>query len=196
MSGAAEAFARDVRGRYATVLADPPWRFQNRRGKSSPEHGRLYRYPTLSVEEVRAIPVGAAAEERSHLYLWAPNALIPEALTVMQAWGFTYKTVLTWVKMTAGGIWGGGLGWYYRNATEALLFGVRGGLRTLAPGRTRHNVIAAPRTKRHSEKPDAAYRTIEACSPAPRLEVFARAVRAGWSQWGNEMPPTSPAPSA
>src|SRR5579864_7634805 len=86
----------DVQGRYATILADPPWRFQNRTGKMAPEHRRLHRYPTMSFEEIADLPVGKLALPNSHLYLWSPNALLMEALTIMKAWGFTYKTNIVW----------------------------------------------------------------------------------------------------
>jgi len=173
-------------GPYTTICADPPWRFMNRTGKVAPEHQRLLRYPTMTHEEILELPVNRLAAAQSHLYLWAPNALIAEGLEVMKQWGFTYKTNLVWYKTRIdGGPDGRGVGFYFRNVTELVLFGIRGGLRTLSPGRAQVNVI--PKRKReHSRKPDEFYDVIEECSPGPYLELFARHPRPGWSQWGNE----------
>jgi N6-adenosine-specific RNA methylase IME4 len=173
--------------RFGTVLADPPWQFTNRTGKVAPEHRRLARYRTLSLGEIKNLPVGTIAESRAHLYLWVPNALLPEGLTVMAAWGFTYKSNIVWHKVRKdGGSDGRGVGFYFRNVTEIILFGVRGkNARTLAPGRRQVNLIAA-RKREHSRKPDELYPIIEACSPGPYLELFARGTRANWMTWGNE----------
>jgi len=181
-------FAAALRGRrFSTVLADPPWRFTNRTGKMAPEHRRLSRYRTLTTEDIRAIPVGDAVRDTAHLYLWVPNALLPEGLAVMAAWGFSYKSNIVWHKIRRdGGSDGRGVGFYFRNVTELLLFGVRGkNARTLAPGRSQVNMIAT-RKREHSRKPDEQYGVIEACSPGPYLELFARGTRKGWTYWGNE----------
>lgn len=173
--------------RYGTILADPPWRFTNRTGKIAPEHRRLRRYRTMSLEEIVALPVESLARAKSHLYLWVPNALLSEGLTVMKGWGFTYKTNLIWYKIRKdGGPDGRGVGFYFRNVTEMLLFGVRGSLRTLSPGRRQVNLLTAKK-QRHSRKPDGFYDLIEACSGGPYLELFARFLRPGWCQWGDEL---------
>lgn len=183
---AAQHFARTVRGLYSTVVADPPWRFENRTGKVAPEHQRLLRYPTLSVEEICEIPVANAAAKNCHLYLWVPNALLAEGLEVMRRWGFTYKTNIVWLKTRKdGGPDGRGVGFYFRNVTELILFGTRGSMRTLQPGRTQVNILQS-RKREHSRKPDELYDLIESCSPGPYLELFARFARPGWNQWGNE----------
>jgi len=175
--------------RFATVLADPPWRFQNRTGKMAPEHRRLSRYGTMSVAEISALPVAEVTALRAHLYLWVPNALVHEGLAVMAAWGFTYKSNLVWYKTRKdGGPDGRGVGFYFRNVTELLLFGVRGSsARTLAPGRRQTNIIVS-RKREHSRKPDEQYDIIERCSPGPYLELFARHERGAWTAWGNEAP--------
>ena len=174
-------------GRYSTILIDPPWRFTNRTGKVAPEHRRLHRYRTMSTEEIAALPVSEHADEKSHLYLWCPNALLAEGLHIMRAWGFTYKTNLVWYKVRKdGGPDGRGVGFYFRNVTELVLFGVRGSLRTLAPGRRQVNVIVK-RKREHSRKPDELYEIIEQCSPGPYLELFARERRENWTQWGDEV---------
>jgi N6-adenosine-specific RNA methylase IME4 len=173
-------------GRYGTILVDPPWRFQNRTGKMAPEHKRLRRYPTMSFEQIAALPVAHHALTKSHLYLWCPNALLMEALQIMRAWGFTYKTNIVWYKTRKdGGPDGRGVGFYFRNVTELLLFGTRGNLRTLKPGRRQVNIILS-RKHEHSWKPEQAYEIIEACSPGPYLELFARRRRTGWEWWGDQ----------
>ncbi len=175
-----------IRGQFSTILADPPWQFQNRTGKVAPEHRRLLRYPTMELQEILDLPIRKLAAARSHLYLWVPNALLQEGLRVMEAWGFTYKTNLVWYKIRKdGGPDGRGVGFYFRNVTELVLFGVRGNMRTLAPGRTQVNLLES-RKREHSRKPDEIFDLIEACSPGPYLELFARFPRAGWTQWGNE----------
>lgn len=173
--------------KFRTILADPPWQFQNRTGKMAPEHKRLNRYPTMALEEIKQLPVSCVAEEKSHLYLWVPNALLPEGLEVMKAWGFQYKTNIVWEKVRKdGGPDGRGVGFYFRNVTELLLFGVRGnGMRTLSPARTQVNLIRTQK-REHSRKPDEMIELIESCSPGPYLELFARGERQGWSLWGNQ----------
>ena len=177
------------RGRFATVVADPPWRFQNRTGKMAPEHRRLNRYGTMDLTEIMELPVAQVVKEKAHLYLWVPNALIPDGLEVMRRWGFTYKTNLVWYKTRKdGGPDGRGVGFYFRNVTEILLFGIRGtGNRTLKPGRTQTNIIVS-RKREHSRKPDEQYGLIERCSPGPFLEMFARHSRKNWTAFGNEAP--------
>ncbi len=173
---------------FGTVLADPPWQFSNRTGKVAPEHKRLMRYPTMSLEEILELPVARLAKKQAHLYLWVPNALLREGLTVMEHWGFRYKTNIVWYKIRKdGGPDGRGVGFYFRNVTELVLFGVRGSLRTEQPGRRQVNLLSS-RKREHSRKPDELYDIIEDCSPGPYLELFARHTRMGWVQWGNEIP--------
>ncbi len=175
-----------LNGRYGTILIDPPWRFANRTGKMAPEHKRLKRYETMSFEEIAALPVARHAKPQSHLYMWCPNALLLEGLQIMKQWGFTYKTNIVWYKTRKdGGPDGRGVGFYFRNVTEMILFGTRGKLRTLQPGRTQVNVIVS-RKEEHSRKPDEAYKIIEECSPGPFLELFARNRRPGWEWWGDQ----------
>ena len=172
---------------FRTVLADPPWQFQNRTGKMAPEHRRLSRYSTMTLPEIAALPVRTIVSEPAHLYLWVPNALLPQGLSVMAAWGFEYKSVIVWHKIRKdGGSDGRGVGFYFRNVTESILFGVRGkNARTLAAGRRQVNLLAT-RKREHSRKPDEQYDIIEACSPGPFLELFARGQRPGWTVWGDQ----------
>lgn len=179
------AFAKGRR--FKTIMADPPWQFINRTGKMAPEHRRLSRYSTMTLAQISALPVAQVADTPAHLYLWVPNALLPEGLAVMQAWGFSYKSNIVWHKVRKdGGSDGRGVGFYFRNVTELLLFGVRGkNARTLAPGRTQVNMLQT-RKREHSRKPDEQYDLIESCSPGPYLELFGRGVRKPWNIWGNQ----------
>ncbi len=172
---------------FSPILADPPWQFQNRTGKMAPEHKRLSRYSTMTLDEIKALPVQNVTAQTAHLYLWVPNALLIEGIAVLQAWGFTYKTNLIWYKTRKdGGPDGRGVGFYFRNVTEMILFGVRGkNARTLDPGRTQVNIVRAQK-REHSRKPDELYSIIEQCSSGPFLELFARGNRAGWTSWGNQ----------
>lgn len=183
-----QEFSQDLGGqRFRTILADPPWRFENRTGKMAPEHKRLNRYGTLTLEEIMSLPVENHAAETAHLYLWVPNALLPEGLQVLAAWGFQYKSNIIWHKIRKdGGPDGRGVGFYFRNTTEILLFGTRGkNARTLAPARSQVNIICS-RKREHSRKPDEQYNLIESCSPGKYLEIFARGSRGGWTTWGNQ----------
>lgn len=179
-------FAGNVR--FSTILADPPWRFSNRTGKMAPEHKRLSRYSTMTLSDIIDLPVPELTNETSHLYLWIPNALLAEGLSVMKEWGFTYKTNIVWYKIRKdGGPDRRGVGFYFRNVTELILFGVKGkNARTLKPGRTQPNLLAT-RKREHSRKPDEHYDIIESCSKGPYLELFARHSRPGWHQWGDEL---------
>jgi N6-adenosine-specific RNA methylase IME4 len=173
--------------RFSTILADPPWQFKNRTGKIAPEHKRLARYGTMTLDDIKGLPVSDIAEDTSHLYLWVPNALLPDGIAVLQAWGFQYKSNLVWHKIRKdGGSDGRGVGFYFRNVTELILFGVRGkNARTLKPGRTQVNYLSS-RKREHSRKPDEQYELIEACSPGPFIELFARGDRKKWVGWGNQ----------
>lgn len=173
--------------RFATVMADPPWRFTNRTGKVAPEHKRLSRYPTMTLDDICALPVAEYLQDTAHCYMWVPNALLPEGLKVLHSWGFQYKSNIIWHKIRKdGGSDGRGVGFYFRNVTEILLFGTRGkNARTLAPGRRQVNMIQS-RKREHSRKPDEQYKLIEDCSPGPYLELFGRGVRKGWTVWGNQ----------
>ena len=181
-------FLAQLKGnRFSTLLADPPWRFQNRTGKMAPEHRRLSRYGTMDVAEICALPVPKVSASTAHLYQWVPNALLPYGLQVMSAWGFEYKSNLVWHKVRKdGGSDGRGVGFYFRNVTEIVLFGVKGkNARTLAPGRRQVNYLATQK-REHSRKPDELYDIIESCSPGPYLELCARGTRPGWATWGNQ----------
>lgn len=181
-----------IDGGFHTVLADPPWRFKNRTGKVAPEHRRLDRYSTMTLESICDLPVSERCADNAHLYLWVPNALLPEGLQVMEAWGFRYVSNVVWAKRRKdGGPDGRGVGFYFRNVTELILFGVKGSMRTLPPARSQVNMIET-RKREHSRKPDEQYEFIERCSPGPYLEMFARYPQPGWVVWGDEASDAAP----
>lgn len=160
--------------KYKTILADPPWTFRHRSSRGA------VTYPTLSVQQLidMAPQVEKLANPNCHLYLWCTHVHLPDAFEIIEAWGFRYIQVITWFKPPMG------LGFYFRQFTEPLLFCVRGRLRLSR--RDLPNYVVEPRTM-HSCKPIAVYRMIELGSHAPRLELFARERREGWHSWGNEV---------
>ena len=186
---ASESLISSIHGKFGTILADPPWQFSNRTGKMAPEHKRLRRYSTMTIQEIKELPIAMLAADKAHLYLWVPNALLQWGLDTMAGWGFEYKSNIVWYKIRKdGGPDGRGVGFYFRNVTELLLFGVRGrNNRTLVAGRRQVNVVST-RKREHSRKPDEIYPLIESCSRGPYLELFARERRKGWTVWGNEAP--------
>ncbi len=143
----------------------------------------------MKLDEIKALPVADIADDKAQLYLWVPNALLPDGLAVMDAWGFEYKGNLVWEKIRKDGMPDGrGVGFYFRNVTELLLFGIKkksAPNRTLAPARSQVNLIRAMK-REHSRKPDEFIPLIEACSMGPRIELFARGDRNGWDMWGNQ----------
>lgn len=179
--------------KFATILADPPWQFANRTGKMAPEHKRLQRYPTMPLDDIKELPIQKIVQDNAHLYLWVPNALLNLGLQVMEHWGFTYKTNIIWYKTRKdGGPDRRGVGFYFRNVTEVILFGVCGkNVRTLQPGRSQENIIVSMK-REHSRKPDEQYQIIESCSNGPYIELFARGPREGWFVWGNQAEEYSP----
>jgi N6-adenosine-specific RNA methylase IME4 len=179
---------------YRTIVADPPWRYTKRERKDYPggglAHGRAAadQYPTMLPAAIAALPIRELAAESAHLYLWVTNLMMQEGqpFEIMAAWGFEYRTMLTWHKLGSPG-----MGWYFRGDTEHVLFGLRGDCR-IPPALRVSNHFAASRTT-HSAKPDRFYEIVERVSPEPRLELFARRRRVGWDVWGNEAPPESEA---
>jgi N6-adenosine-specific RNA methylase IME4 len=174
-----------VSGKYRTIVADPPWRYQNARGTQTRcRAGRSQtvaegNYPTMSVAEIAALPVAALADRNCALYLWVTNPLLFEGRAIAEAWGFKYVTLLTWVKTGPPG-----MGFSFRGHTEHVLYATRGDVR-IPPGRRESNVITAPR-RGHSQKPDAFYDLVERVSEPPYVELFARSHRFFWDVWGNE----------
>jgi N6-adenosine-specific RNA methylase IME4 len=158
---------------FGTIYADPPWRYRNQGTRASTDK----HYPTMTVDEIAALPVAGLAANDAHLHLWTTNAFLFEAQRVLDAWGFEYKSLFVWCKPQMG------LGNYWRVSHEFLLLGVRGD----SPFRTAHpSFLVAPR-RRHSEKPEAVRQVVEQVSPGPRLELFARKTTPGWTSWGNEI---------
>ncbi len=159
---------------FGTIYADPPWPYDNQ----ASEGAAIAHYDSLSIEELRALPVAQLAADPAHLHLWTTNGFLPEALDLMEAWGFDYKSVFVWVKPELG------LGNYWRVCHEFLLLGVNGNC--TFPGSER-SWLEHPRRAGHSIKPAAVRKLVERVSPAPRLELFARTVHDGWVCWGNEI---------
>lgn len=160
---------------YRTIVADPPWRYGNTSTRGAAED----HYPTMTVEDLAALKVSEWAEERAHLYLWTTNGFLREAFSVLDAWGFTYKTTLVWVKPQLG------MGNYFRSSSEYVLFGIRGGMKTL--NSNQRNWFEAPRG-RHSAKPGIFWDIVHKASPPRYLEMFARQRRLDpdWDYWGWE----------
>ena len=161
-------------GSFATIYADPPWRYGNQVTRASTDN----HYCTMMLADIAALPIADLAAANAHLHLWTTNGFLFEAHDVIKAWGFTYKSCLVWVKDQMG------LGNYWRVSHEFLLLGVRGKL-TFAD-RAQKSWIKA-RRGRHSSKPDKVRQLIEKVSPAPRLELFGREPIHGWTVWGNEI---------
>jgi N6-adenosine-specific RNA methylase IME4 len=173
--------------KYRTIVVDPPWDYASKplTGKADRRAGANDFYPTMTHAEIAALPIASLAADAAHLYLWVTNTLLFEERerwtphSIMEAWGFTYKTLLTWNK--TGPL---GLGRYFRGRTEHVMFGVRSALPIEATKRE-SNVFSAT-NGRHSAKPEAFYDLVERVSPGPYLELFARRNRLGWDTWGNE----------
>lgn len=158
--------------KYRTVLADPPWDVEQKGARGAQKH-----YGLMTLDDIKAMPVGDLATENAHLWLWVTNATLRAGYDVADAWGFTVRSPLTWVKFRLG------LGMYLRNSTEHLLFATKGN----APVqfRAQPTWINAP-VQDHSHKPEEQYALIERISPGPYLELFARRPQPGWDRWGNQ----------
>ncbi len=163
--------------KYKTIYTDPPWPQQSGGIKGAANY-----YTTMSVDSIALMGdwVKEIADPRSHLYMWTVSNFLPEALQVIEDWGFRYVTNLAWVKDKIG------LGYYFRTKHELLLFGVRGKPRKPKEMSAIESIIHAPRLE-HSAKPHEFYELIERASPGPYLEIFARNKREGWHSWGNEL---------
>jgi N6-adenosine-specific RNA methylase IME4 len=180
--------ARSSPKAYRTIVIDPPWTYKTSRGITTRTRGdgtfapeARGNYATMTIAELAALPVGEWSADDAHLYLWTTNPLLPEALPLVQGWGFRYVTLLTWRKLGTLG-----MGYYFRGDTEHVVFAVRGRQPIAAKDRQR-NWFAA-RKLGHSRKPDLFYEMVERVSPGPYLELFARRRRYGWDVWGNEAP--------
>jgi N6-adenosine-specific RNA methylase IME4 len=168
---------------YNVILADCPWSYSNKKTGGSLKSGAAAKYPCMTTEEIKALPVRSIAEKNSCLFLWGTVPMLPDALQVMEAWGYKYKTMLTWRKVMSLG-----MGYWYRGQCEHLLLGVRGKVKAF---RYQHPNFIQAKVGRHSEKPREFYELIEnstAKIPDRKMvELFARAKRVGWDAWGNEV---------
>lgn len=182
--------------KYITVVADCPWPYNDRIDPNI--RGAEAHYSVMTVDDIKSMSVSSVAAEHAHLYMWCTNAFMREAYEVVDAWGFVPKTILTWVKVlkdaeSALRLSGDpnkavrmGMGRYWRNSTEHVIFAVRGKPTLWTLRKDMNNVFFAPRT-RHSEKPDVFYERVREMSPGPRLELFARKPREGFVPWGDEV---------
>jgi N6-adenosine-specific RNA methylase IME4/ParB-like chromosome segregation protein Spo0J len=167
---------------YPVIYADPPWHFEVYNEESGVERAAGNHYPTMSLDEICAMPVSELATDAAVLFLWTTAPHLFEALQVIAAWGFTYKSNVVWVKDKIG------LGYFVRNQHELLLIATRGDMPAPLPENRPSSVITAPR-REHSRKPDEAYELIERMYPElPKIELFARNAREGWAAWGNQAP--------
>lgn len=168
---------RRPKTKYRTIVIDPPWPYGDRiNGKN---RGAANHYGLMSIDDLAKLRLASVADPAgSHLYVWTTNAFLEEAHALTRSWGWTQKTVRTWVKPQMG------MGRYYRNDTEHVVFGVRG--RLPAQVHDLRTAFSAPRL-RHSEKPETFYRDVERLSPGPYLELFARQARPGWTSLGDEL---------
>ena len=179
-------------GKYKTIVVDPPWAYDNTWNQVGADgdgiRGAAAHYDTMSLQEIATFPIDEWAEAEAHLYLWTTNSHIMHAFPLIEAWGFEYKTKITWIK--APGL---GMGSYYRNTTEDCLFAIRGGLKCLRANVPTHLIT---RQRRHSSKPPEFYETVESMSPGPRLDAFSRTWHPGFDQWGDgvETPAGLPTP--
>ena len=189
--------------KYKAILADPPWPYKSPRaivgnaGRGS-QDGRakdiiqtdvLSHYSVMSLDQIKGLPIEKLAADYAHHYLWTTNSFMVQAHEVCRAWGFIPKTILTWVKTHKADATRASMktGYWYRSASEHIIFGVRGKLRLSGPARPTayfHNRLP------HSVKPDYFYELIEEQNPGPYLELFARRLRNGWDSWGNEIDST------
>jgi len=182
---------------YATIVADPPWPYRSHDLKASPTHrprtwdgptggiSAKERYRLMSVDAIKTLNVPAMPD--AHLYLWTTNSFMVEAHEIARAWGFEPKTILTWVKMKADGTPSMKMGYWFRGATEHVLFCVRGKQR-LVSDVALPTAYLWPRQSRHSEKPSEFFALVERASPPPYLEMFARTRRPNWTPWGDQVP--------
>jgi len=167
--------------RFGVIYADPPWRFEPWSRETGMDRAADNHYPTMSLEEIKRLDIPAADD--CVLFLWSTNPMLPEAVEVMTAWGFEYKTACVWIKDKPG------TGYWLLNQHELLLIGVKGHVPAPAPGEQWPSVAAEARAEEHSRKPDVFAELIEMMFPnLPKLEMFARRSRPGWTSWGNEAP--------
>lgn len=170
-------------GRFSCILADPPWNFKHfsAKGHAKSAHAQ---YTCMDKDDLTLLPVRSVAADDCALFMWATFPMLPDAIVLMQAWGFTYKTGGSWAKRSkTDATWAFGTGYIFRSASELLLVGTRGKPDWL--NRSERNLWVAP-VRQHSRKPDVVHEMIERLTPGPRLELFAREERPGWTAWGNE----------
>ena len=165
--------------KYRIIYADPPWEYRNKRTGGSMKSGAVAKYPVMSLGDIMALPIGGIADSSCTLFLWATVPLLPEALSVVEAWGFKYKTLVVWRKIMSLG-----MGFWFRGQCELCLVGIKG---TVKPFRLQRANFIQAKALNHSEKPEEMRQLIEATGLSPRIELFARQKVEGWDCWGNEV---------
>ena len=173
---------------FAAIVADPPWAFANYSAKGEKKNPKRH-YACMPTDDIRALPVAALSAKDAGLFLWATMPMLPDAMRVIDAWGFTYRSAAPWAKQSSTGkSWAFGPGYWFRAASEILLFATKGSppRPKTREARSIRNLIVAP-VREHSRKPDFAHRAAETWfGDGPYLELFARQSRPGWTAWGNE----------
>ncbi len=168
--------------KYQVIYADPPWSYKNKNTGGSMKSGSSAKYKTMTLEEIKELPIKDIQSKNSVLYLWATVPLLPEAFSVMDAWGYTYKTMITWRKIMSLG-----MGYWYRGQTEHLLLGIKGKIKAF---RVQEPNFIQSKVGKHSEKPDEFRKLIDRSvgNLSPKIELFARKKTEGWDVWGDEVP--------
>ncbi len=186
--------------KYSVIYADPPWKIQAGRTLKGYKKGykkgetfvsdsnktRTTEYPSMTIEQIKNLPISKITTNDAHLYIWVTNAHLPFVFDIIKAWGFKYSATIVWAKNRMGG----GLGGTFRITTEFLIFARKGSLKALkSTDSTWHNVkrTYVNGSPKHSKKPDYFYELIEQTSPGKKIELFARSKRQGWDSWGNEI---------
>lgn len=179
------------RGHYQVIACDPPWSWRSW-SKTNQTRATENHYETMSLDDIKRLPVVDLAAPDCVLLMWCINSMLPQALEVMDAWSFTFKTIaFTWAKTTptTSPDWTPnyhmGLGYWTRQNTENCLLGVRGKPKRI--GTDVRQLIVSPR-RAHSQKPEQFYESVERLVPGPYVDLFARATRSNWAVWGNEAP--------
>ena len=176
--------------RYAAIIADPPWKFENYSAAGEEKNPSAH-YDCMSLADIAKLPVSHLAAGDCALFMWATAPMLPEAVELMKAWGFSFKSAGAWAKQSSTGAkWAFGTGYVFRSAAEFYLVGTIGS--PTVNSRSIRNLIAAP-VREHSRKPDELYADVEALYDGPYAELFARTMRPGWEVWGNQTDRFSPA---
>ena len=165
--------------KYKIIYADPPWSYRNKKTGGSMKSGSMAKYHTMSLDEIKSLPIQKIANKDSVLFLWATTPLLPEAFEVMKAWGYQYKTAIYWRKLMSLG-----MGFWFRGQVEVLLMGIKGKVKAF---RIQKPNFIQTKVGPHSQKPIDFRCLIDLAGLSPKIELFARKKTRGWDVWGNEV---------